>query len=352
MAVQLPGEILKTMLIESGMTNKELAARTDVTEKHISTIINGGRKISPSFAYKLGFVFKSDSYWMQLQNNYDSFILALKEKNNIADEEINILQQLKDILCHFRELGYISETENTVALVLETRKLLKVSNLCNIPDISYNAAYKAQLSSNIKVNPYVLFAWQRACELSTQGINLPCSFDKEKLLNCLPEIKNTMFNNINTIQSRLRDIFSQCGVAFAIVKNFRGAPVQGFIKQNEHHILLCLTLRGKRADRFWFALFHEIGHLLNGDYNNRFVDFDEIDSLTEIKADRFARDTLIPVMEYKNFINNSKFDSYSDIVDFAKIIHVQPYIVIGRLQNDGLLDWNDYYDKITKYSWD
>lgn len=52
-----PGAILDMKLQDTGMSRKELAIRIGVTEKHISTVINGERWISPSFARKLGYVF-------------------------------------------------------------------------------------------------------------------------------------------------------------------------------------------------------------------------------------------------------------------------------------------------------
>lgn len=42
------------------------------------------------------------------------------------------------------------------------------------------------------------------------------------------------------------------------------SPVQGFIRKNDNKIILSMTIRRAFADEFWFTLFHEIGHLLNG----------------------------------------------------------------------------------------
>ena len=51
-----PGLELEKRINECGMSRKELALRTGVTEKHISTVINGERGISTGFARKLGYV--------------------------------------------------------------------------------------------------------------------------------------------------------------------------------------------------------------------------------------------------------------------------------------------------------
>ena len=68
------------------MSRKELATRTDVTEKHINTLISGERNITVSFAKKLGYIFpvskidpndprENAKYWQSLQNDYDISIL-------------------------------------------------------------------------------------------------------------------------------------------------------------------------------------------------------------------------------------------------------------------------------------
>ncbi len=65
-----PGTVLEKMLIESGMSRKELAQRIAVSEKHICTVINGDKDISAAFARKLGYVFKDTAYWLNLQAEY------------------------------------------------------------------------------------------------------------------------------------------------------------------------------------------------------------------------------------------------------------------------------------------
>lgn len=347
-----PGAELEKMLSETGISRKELSQRINVSEKHICTVINGRKGISSDFARKLGYIFKDTAYWLNLQAKYDEEQIREKEKYSISEEEIQLLKPLHDITDYFVEQGYMHNDCGDVAIVLQLRELLGVSDLLFIPNVTYNAAYRAQLSTNIKVNPYVLFAWQRLCEKETEKITISETLNKKKLQNFIPKIKSMMFGSIEDGISDLQNIFADCGIAFQVVKNFRGAPVQGFIKETSNgRLILCLTIRGKRADRFWFTLFHEIAHILNGDYKNRFVDFDSVQGEAEIIADTYARDTLIDSEDYKNFIHSDKFLSWIGIKRFAEKINVQPFIVLGRLQNDGLLEWSDYADKVEYYSW-
>jgi len=111
-----------------------------------------------------------------------------------------------------------------------------------------------------------------------------------------------------------------------------------------------MTIRKGRADIFWFILFHEIGHIINGDIKQRFIDFDSVQSDMEAKADVFARDTLMNATEYKVFVLNYDY-ALSAIEELAKKQGVRSYIVIGRLQSDGIIGWNQYNERIDYYKW-
>ena len=347
-----PGLFLEQELNKYGMSRKELAQRINVSEKHICTVINGERGISAAFARKLGYVFQSTAYWLDVQAKYDEEQTRIKEENSISSEEVEILKPLHDITAYFIERGYMHNDCGDASKVMQLRELLNVSDLLYIPNITYNAAYRVQLSSNVRVDPFVLFAWQRLCEKETESIHIESSLNKQLLHDRLQDIKKMMFGGINDGIQSLQHLLAECGIAFQVVRNFRGAPVQGFIKETaDHRLILCLTIRGQRADRFWFTLFHEIAHILNNDYTARFVDFDSIQNEMEAKADTFASNILIDPAQYRQFLRDNNCTVWSNIETFAESIHVQPFIVLGRLQNDGLLEWSDYSDKVRYYKW-
>lgn len=70
----------------------------------------------------------------------------------------------------------------------------------------------------------------------------------------------------------------------------------------------------------------------------------------EAKADAFARDVLMNSRDYKEFVMKRDF-SVSAIDAFARKQGVKSYIVIGRLQSDEILGWDQYNEKIVYYKW-
>ena len=344
-----PGETLSEVIEDRNMTQRELAIRTGMTEKHISTVIHGQKGISVAFAKKLEYALGIEaSFWINLQANYDRELLELEEMNHISEEETAVLKRLKEVTEKWQSFGWLEKDSDKVTLVLKYRKLLGVSNLLDVPELSCSAAYRIQ-RKNTNADPFVLFAWQRMCEMLTKDMQITDEMDIEKLRQIIPQIKQVMFMQENQIQKTLADLFASCGIAFRVVPCFKGAPVQGFIrKTNDERFILCLTLRNKWADTFWFTLFHEVAHILNGDTKQVFVDFESLGGSVEKKADQLSGNILIDPKEYQIFVKGEGYANPDEIRRFAETQQVKDYIVLGHLMKDNLIPW---YAR-EKYEWD
>lgn len=338
-----PGETIKELLEEKNMTQEELAIRCGYSAKHVSEVLSGKKSVSSKFANALEYVFGIPTqFWINLQGNYDKEIIEIEKLSEISDEEFNVLGELKDIVKYCEITSIIESGLNKALTLLNMRRFLNVNNLLSIPNLPIQqVAFRG--SQKIKVNVNVLFAWKRICEYLTEKIEPSNSFDKNKLKEKYEDIKKTMFLEPNKMVSELKKIFLECGIVFEVVHNFAGAPVQGYIQKKNDKVILCMTLRQSFSDIFWFTLFHEIGHLMNDDFNELYIDYSFVESEIEKKADNFARNTLINEEDYNVFIENGKYD-FMTITKFAKSQNVKPGILIGRIQND----INDY-TFMTKY---
>lgn len=346
-----PGETLKEVLEDREMSQQELALRTGVTPKHISTVLSGEKNISVSFAKKLEYALDIDAeFWMNLQNLYDKELFEFDELHSISKEEIDIFKGMKDVFDFIVNKNFIPRIKQIEQNILELRKYLNVSNLTSIPSLVSSGAFRAQTS--VKYDSYGLFAWQKICEsLSSEIETEDMSYEDQikKLLDVCPKIKELSFLPQNELVTKLQQYFSSCGIAFVIAPSFKKVPVQGFIKSSqEGKTIIAMTFRQCRSDIFWFTLFHEIGHFINGDSKQKFIDFESAENVKETKANLFAENTLIEKNAYCNFVNAQNF-SLSAIKAFAKTQNILPAIVIGRLQNDSYLKWSDFTDEIVKY---
>ena len=333
-----PGETLSEVIEDRGMSQRELAVRTGVTEKHISTVIHGQKGISPSFAKKLEYALGIEiSFWMNLQSNYERELLEYEELNSISDKEMAVLKNLKEVTELWTAYGWLDKEADPVERVLNYRLFFGISNLLDTPKINYTGLNHVS-GNKANVDPYVLYAWQKMCEFLTRDIDITDNADLKKLQKMIPDIKKTMFLRSNQIQKRLTEIFSKCGIAFRIVPGFSRAPVRGFIKKKQDgSMLLCITLKQKYADIFWATLFQEISHLMNNNTKSEFVDYAVIEDNTDFKVDYSAGNLLIDSMEYQAFVDSGRYKRYSDIKKFADSQSVRDYIVEGRLINEKII---------------
>ena len=127
---------------------------------------------------------------------------------------------------------------------------------------------------------------------------------------------------------RLKELLASCGVALVLLPNLKNCGVNGAVKWlGKDKVVLDLNDRRKYADTFWFALFHELGHVLQqrvkvllvSEKNKAGLETDALIQKLETEADLFSQDTLIPKDEYLEFIEDNPRGFTSDSVRaFAK----------------------------------
>ncbi|MGV8145457.1 MAG: HigA family addiction module antitoxin [Alkaliphilus sp.] len=345
-----PGETLKELLDENKMSQRELAIRTDVTEKHIRNIVNCQKPISVNVAKKMEYALEIDaSFWVNLQANYDKELMDFEEINGITEDERKTFKKLRDIVEYFKQEEMLERGSNDSVDLINFRKKMNVSNLERLPDILQTGAYRVASATN--VDKHILFAWLKMCDIITSKIEINTQLDVDGLKSKIHVIKDLMFKDASNLQSKLIGYFAECGIKFSIVKHFKGAPVQGVIKKNEDgSISLIMTIIQKFADIFWFTLFHEIAHIINRDVKNRLVDYISVSTDCEIEkiADEFARNTLISSKEYDLFVSKQDF-LLSSIDNFCQENRIPNYILIGRLQKDKYIPYNWYSAEKVRY---
>lgn len=346
-----PGETISDILEIRNITQAELADRAGLSAAYVSSVISGKKDISSNFAMALEYTLGiPKSFWLNLQARYDAELLEINETSSITEDEIAVRNQLNDIARYLRSRKMIPVGEKKTESILSIRKALQISDLRNLEKISTVSAFRMGTTEN--VNPYIVGAWVRICQILGETSAIDKKFDINSLDSLITDLKQIMLNAQETPQHDLKAVLNSYGIDFIIVRHFRGAPVQGFInKKADETYQICMTLRRAFADIFWFSLFHEIGHIVNGDLlkSKSFVD-DGTDITKENKADKFASDMLLTPDAYAQFIKTNNF-KISAILDFAKEQGVAPFIVIGRLQKEGFLEYSQYSQYKLRYKW-
>jgi HTH-type transcriptional regulator/antitoxin HigA len=335
-----PGATIHEQLENRGMSQKEFAQRMDMTEKHISRLINGKVELTKDVALRLEAVLGLPAnFWNNLELDYREHEAQVNAELAM-EKDIEIAKKFP--YAKIVALCWLPNTRNCVEKVMHLRKFFEVAqlsvldNLC-VPGIAFRKSGESEFSD------YALAAWAQKARLDARKLDVE-PINIKKLNESIPQIRSLTIKKPSQFCQTLTTILAECGVALVFLPHIGGSFLHGATFLDGNRIVMGLTVRGKYADKFWFSLFHELDHIIEGHIN--------ISSGTteaqEICADNFARDVLIPRADYKYFMDDGVFNKTA-IVSFAQRIGINPGIVLGRLQKDNVISYQWFNDLKEKY---
>ena len=334
-----PGATIKEQLVDRGMSQKEFAVRMDMSEKHISKLINGEVQLTPDVAMRLEMVLGLPAqFWSNLETIYREKIIRVQAENEM-DADLETAQKIP-----YNEMvknGWIQETRNPTERVIYLRQFFEVVRLGLVPSTQKIACRK--LSDGEK-SYYALLAWAQRARIEARSIDTS-AINIERLKTSIPEIRRMTRQNPSIFCQNMRDLLASCGIAIVFLPHIGGSFLHGATFYDGSKIVIGMTVRGKDADIFWFSLFHEFGHIILGHIGQ--ADGTTVED--ENQADAYARDTLIPQSAYVPFVEKGVFNKTS-IISFANSIGIDPGIVVGRLQKEQFIPFNWFTDLKTKYA--
>lgn len=327
-----PGYYIEEIVEESGLTQEDFAKRLDTTPKNLSLLIRGEQSLSNEMAMKLSRLLgTSVVYWLNLQKEYNSLLIESKSYTELIEEK-KVFKNLD--YKYFREYFNLPAYPRKIdSQIKEVRKFLGISTLNVLCKEDLVTCYRntnkdISETNTIKANAMVQIAINKALEFKAP------KFNKNKFISAA-NYALSLTRDHEGFYPKIQEAFRKTGVCFVILPNIPGSKTNGATKKIGNNIMLMVNDRRLYADTFWFTLFHEIGHIINGDYGITFEKEDKED-----KADRYAEDSLIPCEQYAKFIDEGCF-SVKSILEFADSIERDPGIVLGRLQNDKYVDYKD-----------
>lgn len=338
-----PGVYIKEIIEEYGITQEEFAFRLGSNTQTVSGLINGRNNITNDLALKLERLTKvSRETWLNLQEDYNLKVIEIKNAETL-DEEISILKQI-DYSYFVKHFNLPSLSRKLPEKVAELRSFLFISNLNILKDskcfISFrNTSGEFDEKGIINSNIMVELATQKANKIDTN------KFDLTKLINSIDEIRNMTTMECEEFLPKLINLFKECGIAFVVLPSLKNSRINGAVKKiGRDKVLLLVNDRNKDSDIFWFSLFHELGHIINGDYE---INLMGNTSETEVNADNYAREKLIDSNNFNEFVEKKDF-SINSVISFAQNQNIQPGIVVGRLQNEDHINYATNLNSLKK----
>ena len=256
-----PGMTIKEVLEDHHMTQKELAARLGLSEKHISKLINGEVPLTQDVAIRLERVLDIEaSFWNGLEAAYREAILKVEYENSI-DEEINFAKPFG--YAKLARLGIVPETKKAAEQVNNLQKFFEVASLKHVAD----EMVMPLVYENIKdMEPHKKSAIYTLVQI-TKGkarfveVN---PYDAKLLETFIPKIKDLSSEPLIGVKEPLKDMLAACGVIIVflpIIDNITSTCIT-YSKGNS----IVLGIPTDDSDAFWTLLGEALHNLVERDY--------------------------------------------------------------------------------------
>lgn len=256
-----PGMTIKEVLEDHHMTQKELAARLGLSEKHISKLINGEVPLTQDVAIRLERVLDIEaSFWNGLEAAYREAILKVEYENSI-DEEINFAKPFG--YAKLARLGIVPETKKAAEQVNNLQKFFEVASLKNVADemvmpLVYENIKDMEPDKKSAIYTLVQITKGRARFVEVNP------YDAELLEKFIPKIKDFSSEPLIAVKEPLKDMLAACGVIIVylpIIDNITSTCIT-YSKGNS----IVLGIPTEDSDAFWTLLGEALHNLLERDY--------------------------------------------------------------------------------------
>lgn len=341
-----PGQVLADTLDNLGMSQADLAARTGLSPKHINQVIKQHAAISPQAALQLERATGVPAtLWNRLEADYRVMVVRDLDRQRIDYSSWLSRFDLRTL----RSRGILKSKEEAA----QAEELLLFFGVAD-PD-AFDRVWSQSFatfrrSPSFKAEPNATSVWLRIGQLLAQNSETQ-PYQASKLKALVPELRRATIDDPQDAVMQVVDMLAHAGVAVVLASEQPGCRASGAAWwSSQQKAVVLLSNRGKREDRLWFTLFHELGHLLLHAKRDSFIDekgaedsceetaprgvfIDDgsRDAIVEEEADRFAVEALIPP-QFIPLIES--ISSESDVVNVANEIGISPGIVAGRYQHN------------------
>lgn len=347
------GEYLALVLAGLGLSQSDLAVRTGLSTKHVNQIINRAASVSSETATQLEFATGVPAeIWASLDARYQAAQARDRSRQRL-ETSLSWLDRfnLKDLKKH----RVITSTTRSTSTMEQLLRFFGIAEPAGWDRVWEPSMTSFRRSPSFKPDTTATTVWLRAGQRAAAAMKV-APYDARRLQQSLPRILGLTTIDPAVALPALQQLMAELGVAVVYVAEFDGCRASGATWwASPTKAVIMLSNRGKREDRFWFSLFHEIGHILfhakrdtfldqthtNDDDDSEgppwgdpaprsgFIDDGSRDSQLEDEADTFASTTLIPAALARRI---PTIRTSQDVETLAAAIGIAPGIVAGRYQ--------------------
>lgn len=190
-------------------------------------------------------------------------------------------------------------------------------------------------------NPAPISAWIRQGDIQSNQFDVP-EYNQATFLQSLDSIKTIMAEHPEDFFQQLQTTCLKAGVIVVYTPQLPKAPISSASRWIENTPIIQLSARYKQNDKFWFAFFHEAGHIITHGktYTSiKNVNYTERDYQKEKEGHAFAEKwTFSKKQELEVRLHGAL--STEDIIAYSIKFNTHPALIIGRFHHKRLIPFH------------
>lgn len=340
-----PGEYLEEWIDEQGLSQQRVAELLGSSRKQVNEIVNGRAPITSDTAMRLERVvgIPADA-WLRYEAAYRADLARIADQENLAAHADQIDA---NAVAYLRSVGATKATKRAPGLLVSD---FLAFHRCGTWDAYVHLhetastgdyALAALKESGAAIEPTVLTTWLRAAELAEpfeRGRGYV--YDPDRLRAALPQLRSRAAVPDATMLRDIANMLADVGVVFMVVEPPKKFPLHGMTRWIDKRVpVIQQTGRwGKDGFVIW-ALFHELGHVLNdprGEMHLEYSTEKKRNSAAEKSANKFAMDILFGESGIKPF---EGLTQDREIVAAARRLGIAPGVAVQQMHRRRLLNY-------------
>jgi HTH-type transcriptional regulator / antitoxin HigA len=338
-SISAPGETLSETIEAISMSQAELARRMGRPLKTINEIIQKKAAITAETALQLEQVLHIPaSFWLNWEQKYREYLARLAEEQRYA----GWVEWLKELpIEEMMHRNWIPLCNSEPQQVLETLKFFGVASPEAWQEIWEHKVIIYRKFTVLESKFGAVTAWLRQGEIEAQKIEAAL-YNADTLRAALKHIRHLTVEPASLFQKELVRLCASAGVTVVFVQELPEMGICGATQWlTPTKALIQLSFRYETDDQFWFTFFHEAGHILRHGKRQVFLEGDQQEKkVVEDEADTFATNMFIAPNRWQRFVKHTSCHSKAGIKEFAQELRIAPGIIVGRLQHEERLSFD------------
>ncbi len=329
-----PGDALRGLMLRRSRSAQDVAEWLDGGMDTVRSLLDGTGVVSErhatALAENLG---GTTSFWIKRQRNYEIALERAVDRAAATEPDDWLLlpvpgEKPRGRLTDEKRRSEIRRRLTFFSVGTMDAWDARYGRICSDTLFRKSQAYAA--------NTGAVLMWLRSGELgadlvSTRPWNVGNLQDRLEAIRKLSKVRQP-----ERFLPKLKALCAEAGVAVVAQRAPQGCPASGASRMvGPDKAMILLSFRGLSDDKFWFTVFHEIGHLILH-RERTFVDADvdtgseELDE-SEREANDFASRCIIPEDRTEEFENLQA--SKDAVIRFSVSVGVAPGLTVGQMQH-------------------